>query len=108
MSESVGQILGLFPWLFGPSMGFRLVVLDRFRVLGGFMVLDRFGDVRLGLVSGLGLPQPKRVPPKKSTDEQLQNQGVYKEKAFTMGKHALSSCQSGEALFEATFKRAPD
>ena len=77
MSESVGQILGLCPWLCGPSMGFGLVVLDICRVLGGFLVLDRFRDVRLGLVSGLGLPRPGRVPPKESTDERLQNRDVY-------------------------------
>ena len=78
MSESTGQILGLFPWLFGPSMGFGLVVLHILRVLGGFMVLCRFGVVRLGLVSGLGLPQPKCVPLMESTDERLPNRGVYR------------------------------
>ena len=79
MLESAGQILGLFPWLFGPSMGFGLVVLDMLRVLGGFMVLGRFGDVTLGLVSGLGPPRPERIPPEGSTNNQLQNQGVYKD-----------------------------
>ena len=59
-------------------MGFVLVVLDMLRVLGGFMVLGRFGIVRLGLVSGFGLPRPEHVPLEESTNERLQNRVVYR------------------------------
>ena len=52
MTEFAGWILDLFPWVFGPPVGFGLLVLDKFRGFEWVYVLDRFGDARLGLRVG--------------------------------------------------------